>query len=40
MMIQKLTNQHLAYRSAGAGNQNAFLLKAQLDSLVRSLCFN
>jgi hypothetical protein len=34
MLIQELTNQFPAHRSAGAGNQNAFLLKAQLDSLV------
>ena len=34
LMYQKLTNQFPAHRSAGAGDQNAFLLKIQLGFLV------
>ena len=38
MLIQDLANQFPAHRSAGAGDQNAFLLKVQLGFLLYSLC--
>jgi hypothetical protein len=34
LLFQKLTDQFPAHRSAGAGDQYAFLLKVQLDFLV------